>query len=159
MNKVPAVQAVYRLPRVKSFIDMKTGGAIKTGQTYLSALVHLNALVKEKYDNLNSDSIIDYLIYSPKEVYPLIGGYLIHLRKVKQGITPNTIRNYIAALRSYFAMYDIDVVTTKLKNKVTLPKKIKEKELPIDASDIRKILLSCNNPRLKAYILVLASWE
>jgi integrase len=60
-------------------------------------------------------------------------------------------------LRSYFAKYDIDIVSAKFKHKVTLPQKIKEKEQPIDASDIRKILLSCNNRRLKAYLLFLMS--
>ena len=33
----------------------------------------------------------------------------------------------------------------------------REDEVPLDAADIRKILLSCNNRRLKAYLLVLAS--
>jgi hypothetical protein len=38
-----------------------------------------------------------------------------------------------------------------------MPKTLIEKEEPIDATDIRKILLSCNNRRLKVYLLVLAS--
>lgn len=156
MNKDPYVQEVYNIPRVKSFVDNKTEGSIKTGLNYLSAIVKMNSYLKEKY-NKNSDSIINYLTDNPKEVYALLGGYIKYLKTERVGITPNTIRNYIAALRSYFAYYDIDVVTAKLKNKVTIPRKIKEKEVPIDASDIRKILVSCNNARLKAYLMVLAS--
>ena len=38
-----------------------------------------------------------------------------------------------------------------------MPKLHREDEEPIDANDIRKILLSCNNRRLKSYLLVLAS--
>ena len=38
-----------------------------------------------------------------------------------------------------------------------VPKIYREDEEPIDASDIRKILLSCNNRRVKPYLLVLAS--
>ena len=38
-----------------------------------------------------------------------------------------------------------------------MPKLYREDEQPIDAADIRKILLSCNNRRLKVYLLVLAS--
>jgi integrase len=38
-----------------------------------------------------------------------------------------------------------------------MPKLYREDEEPLDASDIRKILLSCNNRRLKTYLLVLAS--
>jgi integrase len=42
------------------------------------------------------------------------------------------------------------------ERKVKMPKLYREDE-DLDASDIRKILLSCNNRRLKAYLLVLAS--
>ena len=38
-----------------------------------------------------------------------------------------------------------------------MPKLYREDEEPLDVSDIRKILLSCNNRRLKTYLLVLAS--
>jgi hypothetical protein len=38
-----------------------------------------------------------------------------------------------------------------------MPKTLYEKEEPLDGADIRKILLSCNNRRLKAYLLVLAT--
>jgi Phage integrase family len=38
-----------------------------------------------------------------------------------------------------------------------MPKLYREDEEPLDVSDIRRILLSCNNRRLKAYLLVLAS--
>ena len=38
-----------------------------------------------------------------------------------------------------------------------MPKLYREDEEPLDVSDIRKILLSCNNRRLKACLLVLAS--
>ncbi len=38
-----------------------------------------------------------------------------------------------------------------------MPKMYREDEEPLDVSDIRKILLSCNNRRLKIYLLVLAS--
>ena len=38
-----------------------------------------------------------------------------------------------------------------------MPKIYHEDEEPLDVSDIRKLLLSCNNRRLKGYLLVLAS--
>ena len=38
-----------------------------------------------------------------------------------------------------------------------MPKIYREDEEPLDVSDIRKLLLSCNNRRLKTLILVLAS--
>ena len=38
-----------------------------------------------------------------------------------------------------------------------MPKVYQDDEEPLDVSDIRKLLLSCNNRRLKGYLLVLAS--
>jgi integrase len=42
-------------------------------------------------------------------------------------------------------------------SKEKVPKVHREDEEPLDVLDIRKILLACNNRRLKAYLLVLAS--
>jgi hypothetical protein len=53
--------------------------------------------------------------------------------------------------------YDIDIIPSKFKRKVKIPKTILEKQEPIDATDIRKILLSCNNRRLKASHRILAA--
>jgi integrase len=63
----------------------------------------------------------------------------------------------MTAVRSYFAYYDIDVIPSKFKRKVKMPKVYREDEEPIDAKDIRKILLCCNNRRLRTFILILAS--
>jgi integrase len=38
-----------------------------------------------------------------------------------------------------------------------MPKHYREDEEPLDVSDVRKILLSCNNRRLKSYLLIQAS--
>ena len=75
----------------------------------------------------------------------------------EQKLSSNSVLLYVAAIRSYLLYYDIDIVPAKFKRRVKLPKKHREDEEPIDASEIRKILLSCNNLRLKSYLLVLAS--
>jgi integrase len=64
---------------------------------------------------------------------------------------------YVNAVKSYFAYYDIDIIPAKFRRRVKMPKHYREDEQPIDAQDIRSLLLKCNNRRLKAYILVLAS--
>jgi integrase len=58
---------------------------------------------------------------------------------------------------NHFAYYDIDVIPSKFRRRVKMPKHYREDGQPIDAQDIRSLLLKCNNRRLKAYILVLAS--
>jgi integrase len=63
----------------------------------------------------------------------------------------------LAVVKSYLEFQDVDIVASKLKKRVTLPKVHREDEQPVDAADIRKILLKLANRRLKAYVLVLAS--
>jgi integrase len=63
----------------------------------------------------------------------------------------------MVAARSYFAYNDIEILPTKFKNKVSLPRIYIEDEQAIDANDIKEILHHCDNRRLKAYLLVLAS--
>jgi integrase len=72
-------------------------------------------------------------------------------------IAPTSITLYVYAVRSYLQYHDIDINPYRFRRRVRLPKVPREDERPIDDNDIRNILLACNNRRLKAYILVLAS--
>lgn len=72
-------------------------------------------------------------------------------------LSTGSIWLYVTAVRSYLAYCDIDIIPAKFKRRVKLPKHYRQDEQAIDASDIRRILLSCSNRRLKSYLLVLAS--
>jgi integrase len=65
--------------------------------------------------------------------------------------------NILQALDSYLGYYDLDIVPSKFNRRVRIPRVFHEEEEPIDAKDIRKMLLNCNNRRLKIYVLILAS--
>jgi integrase len=78
------------------------------------------------------------------------------LLETRVGLSPKSISLYVTAARSYFSYYDIDVIPSKFKRKVKMPKIYREDEEPLDAPDIRQILLSCNNRRLKTLLLILA---
>jgi integrase len=95
-------------------------------------------------------------------VYQLLDNFVSHLtssvnNEQDKTITPTSINHYLASIRSYFAYHDIDIIPSKFKRKVKVPKVYREDEEPSDVSDIRKILLSCNSRRLKPYLLVLVS--
>jgi integrase len=64
---------------------------------------------------------------------------------------------YISAAKSYFQFNDIDISPSRFKYRVSLPTVHREDEKAIDSNDIKEILHHCNNRRLKAFILVLAS--
>jgi integrase len=110
--------------------------------------------------NYTLATIIEALSKNRIDVYALLEGfvsYLLEIKSKESKLTPNSIALYLAAIRSYLAYHDIDIVPAKFKRKVRLPKVYREDEQALDVQDIRKILLSCNNRRLKAYLLVLTS--
>jgi len=108
----------------------------------------------EKYPNHNAETILQPLSKNEINVYELLDSFIPFLMALKLSV--KSIRIYLTAVRSYFAYYDIDVIPSKFRRRVKVPKAYREDEEPLDAKDIRKILLSCNNRRLKTYLLILA---
>jgi integrase len=101
------------------------------------------------------ETVLQPLTNNEINLYELFDAFIDFLGST--GLSVSSIRFYVGALRSYLAYHDLDVIPSKFKRKVRMPKLYREDEQPIDAEDIRKILLACNNRRLKSYLLVLAS--
>lgn len=115
------------------------------------------SVLKQKHVQYDIETILKPLSKNELDIYAILDEFVSYLVNEAPNLTSNSIRLYIAAVRSYVAYYDIDVIPSKFRRKVKMPKLYREDEEPLDVSDIRKILLSCNNRRLKAYLLVLAS--
>jgi integrase len=155
---------IESFPKVKTFLDSIARNSIKSKRSYSSGLSLLQNFLNEndyqkKYANYNynCETILQPLSENRMNVYELLDSFVSYLIASKPDMTPKSIRLYLAALRSYFAFYDVDVIPSKFRRKVKVPKYYREDEEPLDAGDIRKILLHCNNRRLKAYLLTLAS--
>src|SRR5215467_3840422 len=142
------------------FLDTVGKNSRNTRRNYETALVHLERFLRNRYaGEYNVDSIIDLISSNQMNVYELFDGFVSFecITGSQEKNKPQSIKIYTAGIKSYFAYFDIDIIPSKFKRKVKMPKTLYEKEEPLDAADIRKILLSCNNRRLKAYLLVLAS--
>jgi integrase len=148
--------------------------SIKSMKTYASALVHFQDFLDKNYSHdgsYNCETILKPITKNKINIYELLDGFVSHLleKRVKStaitnaaATTTNTISvssivSYLAAVRSYFAYHDIDIIPSKFRRRVKIPKVPREDEQPLDVEDVRKMFLSCNNRRLKAYLLVLAS--
>jgi integrase len=151
---------------VTNFLDSISRNSERSKKTYAIGLTHFQRFLNSSYGNNNYtlQSIIEPLSKNQINVYQLLDSFVSYLLNIKNEYRHNTItlsRNsitlYLAVIRSYLAYHDIDIVPSKYKRKVKVPKIHREDEEPIDASDIREILLSCNNRRLKSYLLVVAS--
>jgi integrase len=152
------VKRVDDQQKVKVFLESVARNSLKSKSTYAVALTHFDKFLSIK--NYTLESIIEELSKNHIDVYVLLESfvsYLLSLKNKEAKLTPKSIVLYLTAIRSYLAYYDIDIVPAKFKRKVRLPKIYREDEEALDVKDIRKILLSCHNRRLKAYLLVLAS--
>ena len=141
--------------RVSEFLEAKGRNSISSKLAYASALKHLGHVIDDKYSLYNNDNIIDPILHKEVDVYELLNNFVSYA--MDRNISPKSIKAYMSALKSYFGWFDIDIIPNKFKRRVTLPKINRIDEEAIEASDIRKFLLACNNRRLKTYLLFLAS--
>jgi integrase len=153
---------------VLDFLQSKARKSQQTAVAFYQALNYLDAYIAEQYkdraDSKNKGYDVETIIAAIKkqkvDVYTLLNSFVTFLQKSTPygtDLTPRTIRLYMSAAKSYFVYNDIDISPLKFRYRVSLPPIYKEDEAALDASDIRQILDVCNNRRLKAYLLVLAS--
>lgn len=139
--------------------------SLKTRKNYETALVHFQEFLNHKYGGTYPlEAMPDKITTGEIDHYTLIDNFVSFenaniriVRGIATKALPQTIRTYLIGIKSYLEYYDIDFIPSKFRRKVKMPKVHKEDEEPLDSSDIRRILLACNNRRLKAYLLVLAS--
>lgn len=142
---------------VKTFLSSMERNSLKSRYAYQYGLTHFQRFLSYKYPDHNLETILRPLAENKINIYELLDTFISYLQTSNATLTPSSIKLYMASIRSYFAYNDIDVIPSKFKRKVKMPKSYREDEEPLDATDIRKILLACNNRRLKTYLLVLAS--
>jgi integrase len=148
------------------FLESVARGSKNSKSSYEIGLKHLQCFLNSSnsnnnhyLQNYNIETILPSLQSNIANVYELLDSfvsYLVYMRG-QLPIAPTSVVLYVYAVRSYLQYFDIDINPAKFRRRVRLPKVPREDEQPIDASDIRNILFACNNRRLKAYILVLAS--
>ena len=142
---------------VNVFLSSISRNSLKSKYAYQSGLAHFQKSLRQKHPEYDIETILKPLSTNELNVYVVLDDFVAYLVNETRNITSSSINSYITAVRSYLAYYDIDIIPSKFKRKVKVPKTYREDEEPLDATDIRKILLSCNNRRLKTYLLVLAS--
>jgi integrase len=141
---------VEKLKPVQAFLQCKEINSTNTSKAYLTALVHFNNFVSPG----TAETILQSLTCNKQNVYEMLNLFLADQLK---SVSKKTATLHLHAITSYLGFHDVDIIPSKFKKKVTVPKLIREDEQAIDIRDVRKILLKCNNRRLKTYLLVLAS--
>jgi integrase len=142
---------------VNVFLSSMSRNSIKSKYTYQFGLTHFQSFLKHRYPKYTIDTILKPLSKNEFDVYIILDEFVSYLVDPTLKLTLSSIKVCMAAIRSYLGYCDIDIIPLKFKRKVKMPKMYREDEEPLDVSDVRKILLSCSNRRLKTYLLVLAS--
>jgi integrase len=155
-------------PKVRTFLESVARGSKNSKDSYEIGLKHLQCFLSSNNNSnddrhhqnyYNVETILLALQSNTINVYELLDRFVSYLVRLPRHlpIAPTSIALYVYAVRSYLQYHDIDINPYKFRRRVRLPRVPREDERPIDANEIRNILLACNNRRLKAYILVLAS--
>jgi integrase len=145
---------VRLLPKAQTFLKSVSRNSERSAAVYEAGIIYFYSFLTQGL-NHSVETILEPLRRSEINAYELFDGFVAFL--MSSGLSIPSIRLYVSAIRSYLAYHDIDVIPSKFKRKVRMPRLYREDEQPLDAQDVRKILLACNNRRLKAYLLVLAS--
>src|SRR5919198_667086 len=152
------------LSAVADFLTTKARKSKRTVLTFSFVIDYLNKFICQNYntnDNkYNIQTILPELKSEKIDVYKLLNDFVSYLQNNTtngSNLCPSTLNLYTSAAKSYFQFNDIDIHPSRLKYRVSLPTVHREDEKAIDSNDIKEILHHCNNRRLKAFILVLAS--
>jgi integrase len=142
-------------PRVKAFLNRMKRNSPHSAQAYLQAITRLQEFLNTTPEYKTSVNELANLVSSDNvNVYDFLDRFVSYLSGDCK-LSSNTVSLYVAAVRGYLEDCDIEISQSKFKRKVKLPKNHRKDEAAIDDADIRKMLLACNNFRLKVYLLLL----
>jgi integrase len=146
--------------KVKTFLDKKyrKNKSQKTVDKYAFCLAQFQTFLLDKYPSqkYTLESILPLLSKKKIPVYTLLDSFVAYLQDLK--LSAKSISDYLTGVRSYLRSedeYEVDI--SKFKDRVSLPTPDTTHEKAIDRNIISKILSSCNNRRLKAFLYVLAT--
>ena len=142
---------------INKFLDSIGRNSHSTKQLYGVGIVHFGRFLDTRPGavKLNPDTVILALQNQEINVYELLDQFVTYLLAKKLSI--GSVNLYVIVIKSYVEYFDIDIVPSKFRRRVKIPKHYREDEFPLDGSDLRNLLIRCHNTRLKVFLLILAS--
>lgn len=144
-------------PSINLFLDSVGRNSKSTQTTYTSVLRHFQTFLIARYGGRDSEIILQSILEKKINVYELLDNFISFLVSTKPSLTHQSVFLYTVVMKSYFAYHDVDIIPAKFKRRVKMPKTYRQDEEPLDTKDVRKILVSCSNRRLKPLLATLAS--
>lgn len=125
-----SIARIENLTKVRKFLASLERSSGRTSIGYKTSIAYFHDFVSKNY-NHNSESILDLIINKEIDVYSLLDDFIGFMRA--KNLKPSSTNQYLAGVRSYLGYYDIDIVPSKFKRRVRIPKVYYEEEKPIDA--------------------------
>ena len=112
--------------KVRDFLNGVARNSSQSEKTYGIGLTQFQRFLNNRIprQDLTLETIIQKLISNEISVYTLLDNFVSFL--LNENLSPNSISIYVTAVKSYFAYYDIDIVSSKFKKKVRLPRIIEK---------------------------------
>jgi len=147
------VQVLAKDTRVNTFLNSIGRNSKNSRKSYQTGLIHFAEFLKAKKQT--PDTIVPFLQNQRINTYEILDNFVSYL--TLKEIATVSLRIYVGAVRSYLEFHDIDIVPSKFRRRVKLPKFYPDSQEPLSLTDIRDLLEFCSNTRLRTYILLLTS--
>ena len=114
-------------PLARKFLSAIGRNSKSSERSYAVALSHFQNLLDNK-EGRTLNSIVKGLLSNEINVYDLLDDFVTFLMEKKNSndsngkISEKSIKAYMVAVKSFLSFNDIDIVSTKFKNKVKMPK-------------------------------------
>lgn len=106
------------------------------------------------------DSLVEQIKSGKLDLYEHFSKFVTYevRQKIQQNLlSARTLNQRVKHIKHFLEANDVTINQTKFRMKIKLPKEIKRENQGISKDQIREILASCDDIRLKTYVMFLAS--
>ena len=147
-------------PLVADYLANLATQNAKSAQTISFYMTDFEQFVKRQLGIADISALLAAIKERPTDVYEILRRYTMHLVKTrmeKGDISAKTLGYKVKYAKRLLEFLDVDITPTKFRIKVKIPRNVDGEKTPLDKKTIRTILNACDDPRLKTFILWLAT--
>src|SRR5215216_7810017 len=97
---------VTDFPKVGTFLSSILRNSIKSKNVYQYALTHLQKFIVQTYPDYNLETILGPLSSEIEiNLYEMLEGFVCYMKSTNPDLTPNSMKSYMAGIKSYLAYY------------------------------------------------------
>jgi integrase len=142
-------------PKIDKYLQAIKRGSKVTYESYRQQIRHFRFFVLDSpYNSINH--LFRLLKKYPDKAYDILNEYVEYLQ-TNNTLNPKSLKDYLSKAKNVPQFNDVDINEYKFRMKVKLPRKTRKHKAPLSKETIVKILNTCDNLRLKTYLLTLAA--